>query len=245
MNPFLSKGIFLNLRTALDGLDSTPGNVTFTDTLTGDPVGGAVRYHTQIVKRLNGTADFDVGFDLFGGRVDLAGLMGISAEVVVDLTFGFDAQGFFVDTTGSTRELAIRDVQVVGDASASGHFGFLDVNVGVDVDVDGSLAYTKTSRDPTSGQRAFSCQKRNQGVLQLARGGRILHLLHCPEDGAPFPVLLDRHAAFHADAYPLHRLVSDSHQELLQERHFILPVATGTCTGPLATIYEKRVGLVR
>ena len=84
------------LRAALDGLDGTPGNVTFTDTLTGDPINGEVRFDTQIVKRLDGTADFDVAFDLFGGSVDLNGLdSDRGLEVVVDLTFGIDAERLF------------------------------------------------------------------------------------------------------------------------------------------------------
>ena len=122
------------LRTALDGLDTADGNVTFLDTLTfdpvnGDPVDGEVRFEAQVLKRLDGAADFDVDFDLFGGNVDLNGMIGIDAAVELNLIFGLDAGGFFFDTSGDVPELRVRDLNLAGEAAAAGRFGFLDVEV--------------------------------------------------------------------------------------------------------------------
>ena len=137
------------VRAALDGLDSTDGNVTFTDTLTGDPVGGEVRFTAQVLKRLGGEADLDLDFDLLGGHVNLQGLIGIDAAVELNLVFGVDANGFFIDTTGGTPELQVRDLQLDGQAEASGRFGFLDVEARTTVlDVDDSVGLNVDLLDP-------------------------------------------------------------------------------------------------
>ncbi|HKI64387.1 MAG TPA: OmpA family protein, partial [Burkholderiales bacterium] len=114
------------LRDALDALDATGGNASYTQ------VGDTTTFTAQVVKTLGGTADLDVGFDLFGGRVDLHGTMDIGADVEVNLQFGFDSQGFFIDTGASGEELLVHNITLDGDAEAAGRFGFLDVVGSVD-----------------------------------------------------------------------------------------------------------------
>ncbi|RPI44921.1 MAG: LEPR-XLL domain-containing protein, partial [Betaproteobacteria bacterium] len=133
----VSIGSYDELRAALDDLDGIGGNVSYTE------VGDDVTFDIEIVKHLSGTADFEAGFSLFGGSVDLGGLIEIGAEVAVKLVLGFDSQGFFIDTTASANELLVRDITLQGQAGAEGRFGFLDVEVGVDaltVDDEVSLA---------------------------------------------------------------------------------------------------------
>ncbi|HEX7094893.1 MAG TPA: hypothetical protein VF183_03360, partial [Acidimicrobiales bacterium] len=131
------------LRDALDALDATGGNVSYTQ------VGDTTTFTAQVVKTLDGTADLDVGFDLFGGRVDLHGTMDIGADVEVNLQFGFDSQGFFVDTGASGQELLVHNITLDGDAEAAGRFGFLDVEAGVDsLTFDGDVQLAVDLQEP-------------------------------------------------------------------------------------------------
>ena len=115
------------LRVALDGLDDIDGNVTFVTDGLGRPT-----FSVEVVKRLEGRADFETDFSFLGGSVDLGGLIDIDAEVVLDIDLGIDATGFFVDTSAAGNELVIRDVSLDGDASVAGRFGFFDVDITVD-----------------------------------------------------------------------------------------------------------------
>ncbi|HYW81155.1 MAG TPA: hypothetical protein VE890_16350, partial [Thermoguttaceae bacterium] len=131
------------LEDALDGLDEIADNVSYT-MVDGFPV-----FDVQVEKRLEGTADFEAGFEFLGGTVDLSGLMEIGAKVVLDLDFGVDAQGFFVDTSGGA-ELVVSNISLEGAAGASGDFGFLEIEVGVeeftvDEDVQVAVNLTKAS----------------------------------------------------------------------------------------------------
>ncbi len=131
------------LRDALDALDATGGNVSYTQ------VGDTTTFTAQVVKTLDGTADLDVGFDLFGGRVDLHGTMNISADVALNLQFGFDSEGFFVDTGASSQELLVHNITLDGDAEAAGRFGFLDVEAGVDsLTFDGDVQLAVDLQEP-------------------------------------------------------------------------------------------------
>ncbi len=124
-----------------DGVDD--GDVSFTD------VGGVITYHAQITKTLTGTADFGVAFSLFGGSVDLGGLIDVGADIALDLTFGFDSEGFFIQTTGSNPELAVQNITLDGTASAHGRFGFFDVDVSVDqFHVDNDVKFVVNLQDP-------------------------------------------------------------------------------------------------
>ncbi|MEE8452868.1 MAG: hypothetical protein V3R99_13165, partial [Thermoguttaceae bacterium] len=113
------------LEASLEGLDEIADNVSYS------MVGGFPVFDVQIEKRLEGTADFQTGFEFLGGSVDLTGLMEIGALVVLDFEFGVDAQGFFVDVSGG-NELVVRDITLEGAAGASGDFGFFEVEVGVE-----------------------------------------------------------------------------------------------------------------
>ncbi|MBL8385220.1 MAG: exo-alpha-sialidase, partial [Burkholderiales bacterium] len=113
------------LRDALDGLDGTAGNVSYA------LVGGKPVFDFQFAKRLSGAADLDTDFAFLGGTVDLDGVLRIGAEVVVDIRFGVDDNGFFIDTAARENELVVRDIALEGGASASGDFGFLEVGLDI------------------------------------------------------------------------------------------------------------------
>ena len=104
------------LRDALDGLDEIADNVSYS------MVGGFPVFDVQVEKRLDGTADFQTGFEFLGGRVDLSGLMEIGAEVVLDLSLGVDAQGFFIDSSGG-NEFVVRDITLEGAAAPAANSG--------------------------------------------------------------------------------------------------------------------------
>ena len=110
------------LRDALDGLDTTPGNVAFT------VVGPETRFVMQIKKTLSGTAKLAV--NLFDGLLQLDGDLSVSADLTLNLVFGVDASGFFIETNASADpELAISNFQVAGTVAGVGRFGFLEVRM--------------------------------------------------------------------------------------------------------------------
>ncbi|PYR44864.1 MAG: hypothetical protein DMF89_26665, partial [Acidobacteria bacterium] len=111
------------LRDRLDDLDSTPGNVTLTQSE------GVTRFDAQVIRRLSGVADFGVGTAVLGGAIDLSGQVEIGADVELDLAFGVDAGGVFIDTNGAGSRLVVRNISVDGPFAARGQFGFLDVAV--------------------------------------------------------------------------------------------------------------------
>jgi hypothetical protein len=126
---------FEALRAALDALDGT-SNVTLSNTATLNAEGtqvtaGDVHWDVHVVKRLTGNADFDASFDLFGGTVDLFGDLNLGAEITLNLRFGFDTTGFYVDTSFSSQDLVVRDIDLSGGGEATGHFGFLDIEAEV------------------------------------------------------------------------------------------------------------------
>ena len=109
---------FAQLKTALEGLGGT---------VTGSDL-SSVQFH--LVKNLDGEAALDGNFDFGGGQVALDGSFGVQAQVDLNLSFGVDGSGFFVDTSGTS--LAVNHITLNGDGHADGRFGFLDVAADVD-----------------------------------------------------------------------------------------------------------------
>ena len=176
------------LRDALDGLDSIAGNVSYT------LIGGKPVFDFELSKRLTGSADLGTDFDFLGGTVSLSGLARIGAEVVVDLRFGIDDNGFFIDTSASTNELRVRNITLEGEAGASGDFGFLAVDIEVDqltFDNDVGLA---VNLDKTTGG----------GKLRFADlAGPIVQFLDVSVTGDPAQNDVILHARAHAQGIDL------------------------------------------
>lgn len=116
------------LEAALEALDSVPNNVKLTES------GGTTRFDVQVVKRLAGSADFDFDLPVFGGSVEIGGLLDLSAELVLDVAFGIDASGLFLDVGGAEPELLLHKIELEGDVGALGRFGFLEVELALDLD---------------------------------------------------------------------------------------------------------------
>ena len=134
------------LRDALDGLDTTPGNVSFT------VVGPETRFVMQIKKTLSGTAKLAV--NLFDGVLQLDGNLTISADITLNLVFGVDARGFFLETNASADpELYVSNFQVAGTVAGVGRFGFLEVrmdNASLTTDPDVKLGINLLEPGPDS-----------------------------------------------------------------------------------------------
>ena len=148
------------LASRLDALDSTAGNVTFDDTtdLDGDGIAD-LRITVQIIRRLEGSADFDLVTSLLGGEIDLSGEIGVGAEVVLNLVLGVESTGGgFIDVSGGGSGLTIRNLQLSGELEAEGRIGFLGVEVsGVEVRVDPELALNVVLQEPSGdGKMRFS-----------------------------------------------------------------------------------------
>ena len=98
-------------------------------TVTGPgPDPDAPVFNLTLTKNLAGDAGFDVGFDQFGGHVQLSGDVHASADVAVDLTFGYNAtDGFYIQTDGATPEVSVSNIVVTGDVNGVGQLGFLGI----------------------------------------------------------------------------------------------------------------------
>ncbi len=122
------------LRDALDALDPILGNVTY------DP--GTQTYTVQIRKTLGGNAALDS--ELLGGLITLQGNLDFSADVQLDTQFGVDTNGFFLKAhSGPTvSRLTISNLHVQGLVNATGHFGFLGVELhGATLSVDSAVQF--------------------------------------------------------------------------------------------------------
>ncbi|MEX0330674.1 MAG: LEPR-XLL domain-containing protein, partial [Puniceicoccaceae bacterium] len=134
-----------DLANALDGLDSTPGNVTFTDG-SGDP-SPYLEWDVQIIKTLSGQADLEFDFDVGIGDIDITGGIEVSADLTLDMVFGVDPNGFYIRTrdgdpsAGPELSLGNIVVDVSDDVKAIGRFGFINVALTeVDLAVDSAVA---------------------------------------------------------------------------------------------------------
>ncbi|MGD8477974.1 MAG: hypothetical protein PVI98_12550, partial [Burkholderiales bacterium] len=128
------------LRDRLDLL----GDVTYTD------IGGVQRYELSVTKHLEGEADLSVLASELGGVIDLGGALEIAADVELELIFGSDADGFFIDTGGTGSRLTFSNIAFDGALQASGRLGFLDVTIAdATLTVDPSLELEVELVDPT------------------------------------------------------------------------------------------------
>ena len=175
------------LRDRFDALDNIDGNVSFIEQ------GSLQRFDLQIVQTLDGAADFDLGTELFGGNVDLDGFMEINAEVVLNLAFGVDESGFFIDTSGPEPELLFRNISLEGDLDAGGQFGFLDVSLSapeltIDDQVQAALNLTAPSPD---GLLRLSDLVGDITNLELPNLGRLVVTGNPTEDDLVFTTTLE------------------------------------------------------
>jgi|GEM_PF-6918000 len=121
---------FAQLQTALQNLGAT--NIVGSD---------LTSVSFQLVKPLSGQADLHSSFSFGGGQVALDGNFALQAQLTLHLSFGVDGTGFFIDTAGTS--LAIDHIALNGDGHAVGHFGFLDVQAGLDqLTIDPSVGLT-------------------------------------------------------------------------------------------------------
>ena len=103
----------------------------------------------QLQQDLRGFVDLGVA-DSTG--IELEGLLGVEMTVQLDLAFGFDGSGFFVDTSGTGPELQVLDMRIADGATAFGRIGFLGVEL-VDADLtwDPDVSIDFEFNDPASG----------------------------------------------------------------------------------------------
>ena len=115
-----------DLVTALDALDNEdpdgnpiPGNVGNVSELNG--------VYTVAInnKILSGTADLDL--NLLDGLIDVFGTIDISANVTLNIQFGVDDAGFFINPGYTASEIVVNGLQVSGGLRAGGEFGILNV----------------------------------------------------------------------------------------------------------------------
>ena len=163
-----------SLREKLDALDDTPNNVSLTQTQS------ETRFDLQVSKTLSGTVDVDL--NAFDGRVAIGGSLTASANIDLRLSFGVDADGFFIDTSHFAEpELAVNSLSVEGDLAASGNFGFVQVTLsGATLDlapeVGISLDLIEPGADPFSGNtdgrlRLYDLSEASTSLLSVTVNG--------------------------------------------------------------------------
>ena len=88
------------------------------------------RIQLSLSKTLAGSTSMDLSFEKFGGSATLQGEIKLSVDLQLNLIFGWNAtDGFFIETDGAAPELAIGNIQLLGDLTGGGHLGFLDVEL--------------------------------------------------------------------------------------------------------------------
>ena len=109
----------------LEGLDTTPNNVTL------NVKNGVTSYDLEVRKSLAGTTDLDVQADALGGLVQLNGTLDMTADIVLHVRFGVDANDvFFIDPlNGQAAELSISNIRINGEVEGEGSLGFLGVEL--------------------------------------------------------------------------------------------------------------------
>ena len=127
----------------LDGLDSTPGNVTFTQ------VGGTTTFNMVVEKALNGIFGIELdgsaildSQNINDGQLTLEGRAEVNFNARLALTFGVDANGFFLQPDAGAPELKISNLTIDGsDLRAEGNYGFQAIEVdGATVTIDPLLS---------------------------------------------------------------------------------------------------------
>jgi len=120
------------LRDALQALD--PGGSVV---MTGSDF-GAINYDVQLTKQLEGMIDLQVIGDALVSQLGITeiadaladiinfnGSVAITADVTLDIEFGADTDGFFVGVDAANPEVVISNIQINGDGTLNGDFGFL------------------------------------------------------------------------------------------------------------------------
>ena len=106
-----------------DGLDDTPGNVSYTQD------GTQTLYDIRFTKTLDSMSDLDLS--LLGGSFTLKGDAQVSADIDVHLRLGVDDHGFFIDVSGGDADpiLTVSHFSISGDVAVEGLFGLLSLGL--------------------------------------------------------------------------------------------------------------------
>jgi hypothetical protein len=95
-----------------------------------------VEFDLELTRTLNGIVDLEVAGDALldslelGDVIELTGSVEISADVTVNLSFGIDANGFYIKPKPGVPEVVVKNLRVSGEVSGGGQFGFLGVGIG-------------------------------------------------------------------------------------------------------------------
>ncbi|MHB9080190.1 MAG: type VI secretion system tube protein Hcp [Pirellulaceae bacterium] len=140
-----------DLRQRLDDLDDVPGNVALNPR--GTSAGTTLLDVKVVDKALTGVADLLLDTELLGGTVNIAGLMGLQADVTMHIRVGVDDQGFFIDPGNNPDpEFVIRNLRFSGNASAQGQFGIVEASLsGVSLQFDEDIRVSIDLHDPGVG----------------------------------------------------------------------------------------------
>ena len=112
------------LRSRLDALDQTPGNVTITD------AGGVTRVDLRVTRSLSGVVPFRIAQAFLDSALDLNGVIRAEADVALHIRFGVDEAGFFIEPTESNDpEVIVGNFRLSGNLDGSGRVGFLSVDL--------------------------------------------------------------------------------------------------------------------
>ncbi|RIK78198.1 MAG: hypothetical protein DCC68_15775 [Planctomycetota bacterium] len=103
------------LEARLEALDDVPNNVSFTTDAAGLP-----QFNVAVKQRLTGSADLDLS--VLNGRIGLRGSVETSADVTMNLVFGIDDRGFYIDTENGASRFTIGNFGI-GKISALGRLG--------------------------------------------------------------------------------------------------------------------------
>ncbi|MBK8118789.1 MAG: hypothetical protein IPK39_05865 [Sulfuritalea sp.] len=145
-----ASGDFESLRALLDGLDFTPGNVTLTET------GGFATYDVRVERTFGGDTSLDIA--AFDGMLKVTGTATFSVDALLHVVIGVDEHGFFLDADAVTGpELVLDNISIVGDITATGRIGFLEVSltagsIELDPDVRVAIDLKEPGRDPITGE---------------------------------------------------------------------------------------------
>ncbi|HNH35166.1 MAG TPA: OmpA family protein, partial [Rhodocyclaceae bacterium] len=141
------------LRDKLDALDDIAGNVALNET------GGVTSFDLELFSTLSGIASLEVDGPatvgarlLDGGTVELGGEVELQFDVKLDLSFGVDADGFFI-TTGGAPVLTVNRLRANAlDLQGQGRFGFLGVELSdASLSIDPLFNYTFSLAEPAGG----------------------------------------------------------------------------------------------
>ncbi|MDV6028911.1 MAG: hypothetical protein F9B45_02130 [Phycisphaera sp. RhM] len=133
-----------DFKNKLDALDSSPGNVSYTQSA------GVTTFDVRIINTLDGFVPIDVNLDFAGGKIRLDGSQQISAELNLHFVFGIDSQGVFFDVGNTHPELVVSKIQTTGEVRGAGRFGFLEVKLdNASLNIDPTVAFSVNLKEPS------------------------------------------------------------------------------------------------